>query len=84
MHIICLFSNKAQGTQIIKKLQAEIQGGLKIIEYLVIANTTGKNLSKASGISIYFPERRINPTYQKTNFAQSNQWFRFITTFLAS
>ena len=79
-----IFNNYESGKRIRKELEITLNAGLHIIENIVIANTAGKNVSQARGISIYFPERRINQSYQKTKFAQSNRWFTFIKYYLAS
>ena len=62
----------------VQAIQAKLEEGRHIIKNAVIANTTGPNLAKAQGISIYFPEKRIHPSYKKTNFAQNNKWSELI------
>lgn len=68
---------------LIKKLEEELKKGLALIEQSVIANAVGKNLSKARGLSIYFPERRIHSSYKKTGFAIDNEWHSFLTIYLS-
>jgi hypothetical protein len=58
---------------------ATLEEGRHLIKKAVIANTTGPNLAKAQGISIYFPERKIHPSYKKTNFARANRWADLLT-----
>jgi len=65
-----------------KKLKDAIETSLKCINNAVIANVCGKNLQRATGISIYFPERRTHPSYLLTHFAQSNDWARLIGQFV--
>lgn len=60
------------------QLTEAIKQCLSIINQTVIANATGKNLSKAQGISIYFPERRIHSTYYQSNF-----WTTFLKSVLS-
>lgn len=48
--------------------------GIYLINHAVVANTTGENLKNAGGISIYFPEKNLFNSYQKCNFAQTNNW----------
>jgi len=48
--------------------------GKKIIKRAVTANATGRYLSRAQGISIYFPQKAIDPSYVLTNFAQESMW----------
>lgn len=56
--------------------------GMQLIEQLVIANTTGKNLRNARGISIYFPERTIHSSYQEALFIASNAWGALLSRYL--
>jgi hypothetical protein len=63
-------------------LKQALQEGLMLIEDTVIANTAGKNLSNARGISIYFPERGIHPSYRRTSFAQVNDWPLFLNQYM--
>ncbi len=44
----------------------------------VIMHTEGKNLSRARGLSVYFPTRQPDPTYAITPFARGNKWFNII------
>ncbi len=61
-----------------EQLKASLAAGMKLIEQSIIANTAGKNLARAKGLSIYFPQNRIDASYQKTDFAKECQWFGFI------
>lgn len=58
-----------------------IQDAQAAIKRVVIRNVCGPNLPHASGISIFFPERKIHPSYKKSNFAKNN-WTKFLTTYL--
>jgi hypothetical protein len=78
------FTNSHHGSTLISLLYEKIQEGLKTIKQAVIANTSGKNLKQASGLAIYFPERRIHNSYHKTKFATSNRWYQFLKYFLES
>ncbi|MGE0206454.1 MAG: clostripain-related cysteine peptidase [Candidatus Babeliales bacterium] len=78
------FTNQQSGKALVNDLHEEIKKALALLEKMVIANVSGKNLAQARGISIYFPERKIYPSYQKTKFAQSNNWFTLIKYFLAA
>lgn len=64
------------------KLQTQIKQALKFINTVVLANTTGKNLKRAQGISIYFPEFKIHTSYRKTPFAAQNRWSHFIARYI--
>lgn len=58
-----------------------LQEGMGIIKRVVIRNVCGSNLPHASGISIFFPDRKIHPSYKKSNFAKNN-WTKFLTAYL--
>ena len=88
-HLLCniqdnisKFKLKKGYQELTGKLKKGIKRTLTILEKSIIANATGKNLTKAGGISIYFPERRIHSSYPKTNFAQTNAWSVFIHYYL--
>jgi hypothetical protein len=55
---------------------------MQLIEQLVIANGTGKNLKNAQGIAIYFPERGIHNSYQEAVFLTSNAWGNLLAHYL--
>ena len=54
------------------------------IEKVVIANSTGRNVSFAKGLSIYLPEknRGIHHSYNKINFAANNNWINFVSAYI--
>lgn len=64
-----------------QKLKKSIDACLQRITDAVISNVCGKNLQYAAGLSIYFPERRIHPSYSLTPFA-SNHWASLIGQFM--
>lgn len=63
-------------------LLMKINEGIALIEKLVIANTTGRNLKYARGISIYFPERGIHSSYKEAFFLENNHWGAFLSSYL--
>lgn len=67
--------------QLTSEIIAILQDGMGIIKRVVIRNVCGSNLPQASGISIFFPDRKIHPSYKKSNFAK-NGWTKFLTTHL--
>lgn len=71
-------SQKNHLKQQLRQLLAEGQVAVKAA---VLANTNGSNLTYANGISIYFPRQKMLTSYQKTEFAQNNQWATFIAYF---
>ena len=76
------FTNKNEEGAALSALQETLEKGRSLITEFVVANSTGKNLSRAKGISIYFPERRIHTSYRKTTFASTNEWITFLTSYL--
>ena len=62
----------------LQNLKRSIFDGKKIIENIVIANVSSPYLSRAKGISIYYPNNKIDPSYSKTKFAQKSLWLDFI------
>ncbi len=66
----------------IGQLKNELENGLKILQKTILANTKGKNLINAQGLSIYFPEKNIHISYPKTPFAAHNNWANLIQTFV--
>jgi hypothetical protein len=73
---ISLFActNEQEGNRLKQLLHTKLEEGKSIIEKMVIENVVGRNLSQAKGISVYFPEQRIHPSYPKTLFAANNTW----------
>ncbi len=76
------FTNEQRGEQIKQGLKQALEYGISLIEQTVLANAVGKNLKKARGISIYFPERRLHSSYKKTTFAQATGWGSFLELYL--
>lgn len=68
-------------TPLAADIQKTIQEGIGIIKKTVIKNVCGTNLPHAAGISIFFPDRKIHPSYKKSNFAK-NSWTKFLTAYL--
>ncbi|MFA6263934.1 MAG: clostripain-related cysteine peptidase [Candidatus Babeliales bacterium] len=54
------------------------------LERTIIANTAGRNLGTAHGLSIYFPKTVIRPDYYKTEFAKTTMWPVFLKKFLST
>lgn len=71
-------SKKSSATIALNTLKTELNNGMRMIERVVIANASGKNLTRAKGLSIYFPVSRIDNSYQQTEFAKDCLWFEFI------
>lgn len=76
------FNNPSEGQTLINAVRTTTMESLALLQHHVIAYACGKNVKSARGISIYFPDRRIHPSYRKTNFAASNEWAAFLTQYL--
>ena len=74
--------NTQMNATIKNNLLIKLDEGLRLIEQLVIANTSGRNLKNAHGIAIYFPERGIHNSYQESVFLISNAWGTLLTRYL--
>lgn len=68
----------------IEDLKNALVFGMKVIETSVISSLSGKNLSKAKGMSIYFPYKpsRIDISYLRTDFAKDSLWIEFLKNYL--
>lgn len=75
----CSFGSETDSLR--KELRTVLNQGCSLINSIVLASASGSNLSKAKGVSIYFPDRRIHQSYRKTNFA-SNKWLSFLNHYL--
>lgn len=81
------FTNKKEGEVLRQALSNALKDGLVLAKTFIIANVCGNNLSRAQGISIYFPEFKTNnphhASYQNTEFAKNSSWLNFLQTYLA-
>jgi hypothetical protein len=64
--------------EIVQDLQKYIERARDNIKDAVVANTTGRNMSDAKGISIYFPNYHIDSSYLDTAFAKETLWLDFL------
>lgn len=76
------FENKNEETILKKALQDIIDTVFANIKKSVLSFVSGKNVAKAQGISIYFPEKRIHSSYRKTKFAKNNEWITLLNQIL--
>jgi hypothetical protein len=75
------YKDPTRGKVIKEALAKALAQGRALIKTIAFANTAGATLSNSTGISIYFPERKVHNSYYKTNFAQSNQWIKLIAQY---
>lgn len=86
------FTDEGKGQILVAALQQKLSEGLELIQKAVLANAVGKNVGKAMGISIYYPERHIHSSFPKTTFAAGNErknrpgnaWYTYIKNYHAS
>lgn len=55
-------------------LKKSLVTSMDLVNKSVIANTAGKYLSQACGLSIYFPQNSLDRSYEKTDFAKDCSW----------
>lgn len=67
---------------LLNELNRLLSEGMKLITSTVFSNSAGKNLARAKGLSIYFPENRIHQSYFQTTFAKTNHWAKFLSAYL--
>ena len=67
-----------------QQLSQNLQQALDILKNVVIANTAGRNLIHARGLSIYFPENHIHSSYRQSAFATQTHWLTFLTHYLSA
>ena len=75
--------NSTEQRQLIQQLKNALDDGMKCISEAVIANTAGRSLGKAHGISVYFPEDYMHQSYPRTEFAANNAWMQFLQIYLS-
>lgn len=77
------FKDPQKGELLSKSLQENLTAGIRLIPQLAFANSSGKNLAQAKGLSIYFPEYKLHSSYKQSTFAIENNWFRFLQQYIA-
>lgn len=67
--------NKNRGLyDVLHELKSSLITCMELVTKSVIANTAGKYLAQACGLSIYFPQNGIDRSYEKTDFAKDCSW----------
>ena len=66
-----------------KELNQALNAGMKLIENAVMAYTAGSSVTAAKGLSIYFPQAKVDSSYIRTNFAQESLWSQFLQDYLS-
>jgi hypothetical protein len=65
----------------IHAIVVQAESCIECLSDMVVNNAVGLNLSKAGGLSIYFPIDALHESYPKTVFGKQNSWCDFIDTF---
>lgn len=66
---------------LIDQISKTLESGIKSINQIVIASAAGTNLTRSGGISIYFPTKSVDQSYEKTSFARENSWIKLLHYF---
>ena len=61
-----------------KDLKSALTHGKQLIEETVFANAASQRFSRARGLSIYFPRKKIDPSYYKTLFGKDSLWIEIL------
>lgn len=75
---------ETEGTNVWDVVIQESEACLKALKEFAFANVCGMNLSHACGVSIYFPVKKIDTSYEKTEFAKDTTWLNFLKAFVKS
>ena len=81
---ICELEDSAATLKFRENLSNSLKAVIKSIDTAVIANLVGKNLSHATGVSLYFPEYVIHKSYNQNYFATKTHWLAFLKKYLAT
>ncbi len=72
------FNKKFSSNYAVTQLKNAVNTAVSSIEQSIIANASGTYLTRAKGLSIYFPMNHIDGSYQHTEFAKDSLWFNFL------
>ncbi len=62
-------------------LASDLRSAISGISSVVMENTSSTYLSRAKGVSVYFPIKFIDPSYEFSIFAKKTRWLSFIKAF---
>jgi hypothetical protein len=65
----------------IDALKESLTDGMQLINNAVLSNVSGSKMSKAKGISIYYPKGSAHSSYSKTQFAKDSLWLSFLNEY---
>lgn len=70
---------KAKGNY--NALADALRNGIVGLSTAVVENSCSNYLARAKGISIYFPMKFVDPSYEASKFAKNTKWLNFIRAF---
>ncbi len=70
--------HKNEHKDLVFRIREAIERCMRTLEKAIIANVKGKNLPYSSGLAIYFPERRVEPSYESIIFGKTVSWNAFL------
>lgn len=73
-----------KATSAVNTLKEKVSQGLSILQRAVIANVAGSKLNQATGLSFFFPTRKLHASYLKTVFDQSTKWSGFLAKYFTT
>lgn len=72
---------KVDYTTAVRNLVVLLNQGIALVRSAVTANSVGSQFAGAGGMSIYYPQGSIDPSYPKTLFAKNTSWVSLISYF---
>jgi len=68
------YRSNPQTATLLSALDEKLTEGRELLRRSIIQNTTGPRVNRAGGLSIYFPQHAIMPSYLQTVFARNTGW----------
>lgn len=65
----------------LNRLKSNLERGMVFFKGICLHNLSGYNYPRATGLSIYFPQFDIEPSYLRTDFAQTTEWVDFLRNY---
>jgi hypothetical protein len=65
-----------------REIQALIADINNIIATVVVAHAAGRNLARASGLSVYIPADTVHSSFATTDFGRNTSWCTMLRTYL--
>lgn len=78
VHCAHISIQNEEGQDFYSSLKEIIATGIDIHSKVVIHNVAGKNFARATGLSLYFPQRYVHPSFELTYFGRNSDWLSLI------